>query len=133
MNFKKNKLLIYTLFAFILTTILVIPTYNVKAYKPISSTEVQQILSTSSSTALIIDVRTPEEFSNGHIPKAINIPLQVLKDSILSKNLDKHTKIILYCSTGVRSKKAGEILDSIGFHNIYQLGGINKWPYPLKK
>lgn len=129
----KNRFLFYSIFVIILTNILLIPVYSAKAYKNISSVEVKQIISTPSSTALIIDVRTPEEFKKGNIQRSINIPLYNLKHAMLSKNIYKDTKIIVYCNSGNRSLKAAMLLDSLGFTNVYNLGGLNNWPYPLKK
>ncbi|EJO5348957.1 rhodanese-like domain-containing protein [Clostridium botulinum] len=133
MNYKsKNKFLFYSLFVVLLTSILLIPLYNVKAYKNITPEEVKHIISTPYSTALIIDVRTVEEFNNGHIPKSTNIPLNQLKNTVISKNIDKDTKIIIYCATGSRARKASSLLDSLGFTNVYVLGGLNSWPYALE-
>ncbi len=133
MNYKiKKKFLFYSIFVILLTSILVIPVYNAKAYKDIFAEEVKQITSTPSSTNLIIDVRTPKEFSDGHIPKSLNIPLDDIKNTVMSKNINKHTKIIIYCNTGSRARKASTLLDSLGFTNIYVLGGLNSWPYPLE-
>lgn len=133
MNYKiRNKFIFYYLFVVLLTSILLIPLYNAKAYKDISPREVKHIISTPYSTALIIDVRTPKEFSNGHIPKSLNIPIDNFRDTMLSKNIDKNTKIIIYCNTGVRAKNASNLLDKLGFTNVYILDRLNSWPYPLE-
>lgn len=75
------------------------------------------------SGALIVDVRTPEEFAAGNYKGAINIPL-----SELEKNLhlfgDKNGKIIVYCRTGNRSGKAKKILNENGFENVINGGGL---------
>ncbi|EPY2274256.1 rhodanese-like domain-containing protein [Clostridium sporogenes] len=133
MNYKiRNKFIFYSLFVVLLTSILLIPLYNAKAYKDISPEEIKQITTTPYSTALIIDVRTSKEFSNGHIPKSLNIPMDSFKDTMLSKNIDKNTKIIIYCNTGVRAKNASNLLDKLGFTNVYVLDRLNSWPYPLE-
>ena len=130
---RKKKFCLYTLFIIILNYFLLTPLYKTKAFIPISPIEVKQIINSPSSSAIIIDVRTPKEYSKGHLKNSINIPLQILKDSILSKNIDKNSKIVVYCSSGVRSKKATTILNSIGYNNVSELGGINNWPYELEK
>jgi len=75
------------------------------------------------SGALIVDVRTPEEFAAGNYKGSINIPL-----SELEKNLhlfgDKKGKIIVYCRTGNRSGKAKKILIENGFENVINGGGL---------
>ena len=76
----------------------------------------------------ILDVRTPEEYSENHIPGAINI--NVNGDDFLAKAdslLSKEKKVALYCRSGNRSKKATAILSEHGFE-IYELEkGFNAW------
>lgn len=79
------------------------------------------------SDVYIIDVREENEYMNGHIREAINIPL----DKIDYIELDKNSKIIVYCQSGRRSASALEILKNIGYTNVYDMGGINSWPYDL--
>lgn len=81
------------------------------------------------SGAFLIDVRSPEEYSEKHIPKSVNIPLDVLGDKILGLVPEKGQEIIVYCASGIRSRKAAELLAKLHYTNIYNLGGINKWPY----
>ncbi|MBE1305507.1 rhodanese-like domain-containing protein [Clostridium botulinum] len=128
----REKFLFYSLFVVLLTSILLIPIYSAKAYKNISPEEIKHIISTPYSTAIIIDVRTPKEFSNGHIPKSLNIPLDKFKDTMLSKNIDKNTKIIIYSNTSVRAKNTSNLLNSLGFNNVYVLDHLNSWSYPLE-
>lgn len=79
----------------------------------------QQLLEKSSF--LIIDVRSRQEYNEGHINGAINIPLFEIK-SVIPKNIkDKKQLIILYCSSGIRSKKAQIILNSIGYTEVYNV------------
>lgn len=124
------------LFNIFIVTLITSMLFNInvaKAYSNISSLEVYEIINKKSSSAIIIDVRTPEEYKTGYIPKSINIPIQILKDEILKKNIDKNAKIILYCRSGIRSRKAAEILESLGYNNLFLLGGILDWPYELAK
>jgi len=71
--------------------------------------------------ALILDVRTREEFASGHINGATNIPLQTLQAN-LSK-LKKDKPIITCCASGMRSASAKSILLSKGFSSVYNGGG----------
>lgn len=73
----------------------------------------------------IIDVRSRREFREGHINRAINIPLADIKKNIEKQIPNKQTKILLYCQYGTRSKKAAYILENLGYTQIYNLrGGI---------
>jgi rhodanese-related sulfurtransferase len=74
----------------------------------------------------VIDVRTPEEFSTGHIPDAELIPLQVI-DGMLDE-LDKDKSYLIVCRSGNRSSEASAILAENGFTQIYNMtGGMNQW------
>ena len=84
----------------------------------ISYNEMQKILKTKS--AILIDVRSKQEFNEGHFNGAINIPLNDI-NIITNKIKDKNKYIILYCSSGIRSKKAQKILISDGYMNVYNL------------
>lgn len=81
---------------------------------------------------MIIDVRTPSEFKEGHIPDAWNVPLAEL--DVLAKTLmpDKNIPYLIYCRSGNRSLQAITILSSLGYTNLYDLGGIIDWPYDIQ-
>jgi len=70
---------------------------------------------------VIVDVRTVEEYDEGHIESSINIPLQTLADSI--ESLKHYEKIIVICRSGRRSAKAKAELEEAGFTNVYNGGG----------
>lgn len=75
--------------------------------------------------AVIIDVRSPQEYREGHINGAISIPDYQIKKSIQRFVDKKDVLIILYCSTGHRSQKSQQILENIGYTNVYNVyGGI---------
>lgn len=81
---------------------------------------------------IIVDVRSPEEFRKGHIPGALNIPIetpQLITDMIS----DKTEIIFVYCLSGGRSQKACEIFAEMGYGNITDIGGILFWPGSLEK
>ncbi len=133
-NTKRNfKIYLFTFILTFLALTLFFPVEKVKAYKGITAIEVRELVCTPNSDTIIIDVRTPQEYKSGHIHKAVNIPLQVLNEEITKKNISKNTKIIVYCKSGFRSKKAAQVLDELGFANVYLLGGISDWPYSLVK
>ena len=68
--------------------------------------------------AILIDVRTSEEYREKHIDEAINIPLYEI-DNLKNEIIDKDKVILLYCKTGKRSKAAKEILMQNGYRNVY--------------
>ena len=79
--------------------------------------------------AIIIDVRTIEEYNEKHIKGAINIPLDEIEYNIKSEIPSLDTKIIVYCRSGNRSNMARNTLLKIGYTNVYDLGGIDNWTY----
>jgi rhodanese-related sulfurtransferase len=81
---------------------------------------------------VVLDVRTPEEFQQGHIPGATLIPVQVLEGSL--KELDKDTAYLVVCRSGNRSVQASDILTSNGFKEVYNMtGGMNSWTYEIEQ
>lgn len=77
--------------------------------------------------AIIIDVRSPQEYKEGHIEGAICIPEYDIKNKIKDKVASKDELIVLYCSTGHRSKRAQIKLEKLGYTNVYNLyEGINQ-------
>lgn len=85
------------------------------------------------SGAYIVDVRTPEEYIDGHIPGALHIPLDRVADQLERLIPNKETKIIFYCAVGGRSQTALETALAAGYSHVYNLGGLEKgdWPYDL--
>lgn len=77
---------------------------------------------------VLIDVRTPKEFAEGHLPGAININVEDENFAEKMDELNKNKNIYLYCKTGKRSAKAVAIADTLGFKKIYNLdGGFIGW------
>ena len=71
--------------------------------------------------AILLDVRSPQEYSEGHIVGAISMPTYELKKKINRILQDKNQTIIVYCSTGIRSKKALKELKKMGYIKVYNL------------
>lgn len=80
---------------------------------------------------VLLDVRTPEEYEEGHIEGALNIPLKELAYEVENEIPDVETTIYLYCRSGVRVITAGHILYDLGYENVYNMGGILSWPYEI--
>jgi len=73
--------------------------------------------------AILVDVRTPQEYREGHIPGSKNIPLQQL-DKISSVTDNKDAPMFVYCHSGARSRQATAILQHMGYANVNNIGGI---------
>lgn len=76
---------------------------------------------------IILDVRTPAEFAEKHIPNAINIPNETIGTDEISALPDKDQLIMVYCRSGRRSKEAAEKLVKLGYMNVVEFGGILDW------
>ena len=77
---------------------------------------------------IILDVRTPGEFEEKHIPGAINVANETIGTDEIPELPDKDQLILVYCRSGNRSKQASEKLVALGYTNIIEFGGINDWP-----
>ena len=77
---------------------------------------------------IILDVRTPEEFAERHIPGAINIPNETISTEEIPELSNKDQLILVYCRSGNRSKQVSKKLATLGYTNIVEFGGINDWP-----
>jgi rhodanese-related sulfurtransferase len=76
----------------------------------------------------VIDVRTPEEYSAGHLENAVNIDFKAASFKEEISKLDKEKPYLVYCRTGGRSGQSVKIMEELGFKNIYDLkGGITAW------
>ena len=75
--------------------------------------------------AIIIDVRSQEEFRSGHIPMAVNVPLTEIQKGKI--NFPRGRTLILYCDSGASSLKAARILAEYGYRVMNAVGGI--WQY----
>lgn len=73
---------------------------------------------------IILDVRTPEEFAEKHIPNAINVPNETIEDGPIQELPKEDQLILVYCRSGNRSKQASEKLVALGYTNVYEFGGI---------
>ena len=109
-----------------LLMIMTITGCNNSGYTQISMQEAVSMMQEESGY-IILDVRTPEEFSERHIPDAINIPNEVIGNEEIAELPDKEQIILVYCRSGNRSKQASEKLAALGYTNVYEFGGIIDW------
>lgn len=76
--------------------------------------------------ARLVDVRTPEEFAERHLPGAINIPVQELARR-MGELEPRDRPLVLYCRSGSRSARAAKLLGDAGFGAVHDLGAIGRW------
>jgi rhodanese-related sulfurtransferase len=77
--------------------------------------------------ARVVDVRTPQEFAEGHVPGALNVP----HDEIARRAEEigpPSTKVVVYCRSGRRSAVAAQALEKLGYRQVYDLGSFSAWP-----
>lgn len=102
------------------------------SYMNITAQEAKEIMDTEGEY-IILDVRTEEEYSEGHIQNAILIPDYEIEKKAGEMLKDKNQLILVYCRSGRRSKLAAESLIKLGYTNIKEFGGIIDWPYEVVK
>ena len=101
-------------------------------YVNITAEEAKRIMD-SEEGYIILDVRTREEYDQGHIPGAIVISHEEIAEKAEKVLTDKEQLILVYCRSGRRSKIAAEALVELGYTNIKEFGGIIDWPYGVEK
>ena len=97
----------------------------------ITAEKAKQLMDTEENY-IILDVRTQEEYDQGHIPGAILIPDNRIDADAEKVLADKNQLILVYCRSGRRSKLAAERLVQLGYTNIKEFGGILDWPYEVE-
>lgn len=105
---------------------------NTPTYEQITAKEAKTIMDTETDY-IIIDARTEEEFTEGHIENAILIPEYEIAQRAEKELPDKDALILVYCRSGRRSKIASEELVKLGYTNVKEFGGIIDWPYEVVK
>ncbi len=77
--------------------------------------------------AALVDVRSPMEFSSGHLPGALNMPLNELGTHLRKLGPKKDRPVVLYCASGTRSAMARSVLKGQGFTQVFNLGSMSNW------
>lgn len=101
-------------------------------YKQITPEEAKTMMD-KQEDYILLDVRSQEEFDEGHIEGAIVIPDTEITDRAEAELTDKEATILVYCRSGRRSKLAAQALADLGYTSIYEFGGIIDWPYETVK
>lgn len=101
-------------------------------FETISAQEAKAFMD-ANPEAIILDVRRPDEFVLGHIPRAVNVPLaDIQREHLPSLMNDKNAVYLIYCRSGVRSVTAAELLSQFGYIHLVNFGGILDWPYEIQ-
>jgi rhodanese-related sulfurtransferase len=100
------------------------PSAQIKQPVMVTGPQAQQLVAEG---ALLLDVRTPDEFGQLHIDGARNVPLDTLANQLAS--LPKGKPVVVYCAAGRRSAKAAELLASAGY-DVRNLGAMENWKTP---
>ncbi len=79
------------------------------------------------SGAMVVDVRTPDEFEDGHYPNALNIPVRDLMRR-MGEIGDKEKPVVVYCETGSRSALAAKLMKASGYKDVINAGGLYDMP-----
>ena len=98
----------------------------------VSMDDIVQIMN-DNSDYIILDVRTVEEYNEGHIPNAICIPNETIGEDTVNKLPNKEQLILIYCRSGNRSKQAAQKLIKLGYTNLIEFGGIIDWKGEIVK
>ena len=97
-------------------------------YQRINAEKAKEIMQDTS--VIILDVRTQEEYAQGHIPNAQLLPLDQIDQ--IADFAAKNDTILVYCRSGNRSAQAADYLVQLGYVNVYDFGGIISWPYDIE-
>lgn len=122
------------IFLALLAVFILAPLVAQPAPGKISPQAARELLS-KDKNAILVDVRTKEEFQQGRIAGSILLPYDQITAASAAKVIgnDKNRTIVLYCRSGNRSAVAASSLRSLGYGKVYDLGGINSWPYGTVK
>ncbi|MDD5791233.1 MAG: rhodanese-like domain-containing protein [Erysipelotrichaceae bacterium] len=105
---------------------------NTPSYQHVSMSEAIDLMNRESSY-VILDVRTYDEYQQGHIPGAIVVPNETIGTSEIPELPDKQQMILVYCRSGNRSRQAAAKLAKLGYSNVIEFGGIIDWPLEIVK
>lgn len=105
---------------------------NEVAIKNVSMDDIVQIMN-ENEDYIILDVRTIEEYKEGHIPNAICIPNEIIGEDTINILPNKEQLILIYCRSGNRSKQAVAKLEKLGYTNLIEFGGIIDWKGEIVK
>lgn len=100
-------------------------------YKSLTQAEAVKVMA-EKPDAIVLDVRTAEEYEKKHIPNAKSVPLEEFQNGNFSSLPDKNATILIYCWTGRRAQDSAQILVDNGYKNVYEFGGMVDWKGPVE-
>lgn len=78
--------------------------------------------------AILVDVRSEDEYNEGHIDGALLLPVDNINEDSASEVIEsKDSTVIVYCRSGNRSSQVLQILNDLGYENVYDLGAMSNW------
>lgn len=83
--------------------------------------------------ALLLDVRTPQEYREGHVAGSVNLELDQIPAQMAKRYPNQDMHVIVICHSGARSRSAYFMLKKMGYHHLSDLGGILSWPYDITR
>ena len=129
---RKIKLLITMILSAMLLSACGSSGCSSSGYRRISMDEAVEMMKKESGY-IILDVRRPDEYVEGHIPEAINVPNEEIGTAEIAELPNKSQLILVYCRSGRRSKEASEKLVKLGYTNVVEFGGILDWKGEIEK
>jgi len=99
---------------------------EIEAQSPYGEPErLLQLVQEQDEPYVLVDVRSPPEYASGHIPTAVNIPVDLISEQHPTE--DRAALIIVYCRSGARSARASDILRGLGYVNVVDFGSLVRW------
>ena len=129
---RKIKRLLPFVLSLMLLSACSAPNNSKGSYRQISMDEAVKMMK-DEKNYIILDVRRPDEYAEGHIPGAINVPNEEIGAAEISELPSKSQLILVYCRSGRRSKEASEKLVKLGYTNIVEFGGILDYKGEIEK
>ena len=129
---RKIKRLLPFVISMMLLSSCTAPGGSANSYRQISMDEAVEMMKKESGY-IILDVRRPDEYAEGHIPGAINLPNEDIGVAEIPELPNKSQLILVYCRSGRRSKEAAEKLVKLGYTNIVEFGGILDWKGEIER
>ena len=105
----------------------------VSQFKSITMDEAAKLMDTKNDF-ILVDVRRPEEYKEGHIPGAVLLTNETITEKTAEQVIkDKNQKVLVYCRSGRRSLDAAKKLSAMGYTDIIEIGGIMSWKGKIEK
>ena len=129
---KKTIMITATLFLALISILLITLSQKTEnqSFQTINASQAKEMID-QNPNVIILDVRTNEEYLEGHIENATLLPYDTIAQQAKVTLPDTSSTILVYCRSGRRSSIAAQSLVDLGYSNIYDFGGIIDWPYSI--